>query len=121
MITKKLTNDIAKSFEELAIQVRQTKSTERRKYVVLLDQLNLVKQGKLISALNKWEKAFPGSSFIYSITASAKTDIASCYLHFDKARVAKYKQRRYAKLNELPSQTFYIGSSRSLKKRIKEH
>lgn len=63
---------------------------------------------------------FKKSKYLYIMEALEHTDILECYHAFSDARNNTLDKRAYARLNE-PSETFYVGTSKSFSSRLKQH
>jgi len=125
IIDKNLLNSIANNLEILANQVRNTAPTgQARVQSFDLDNLSVESQKPFLDELLKWERSCPDSSYIYVISAMDGVDLSDCNTAFASAKsdsIDAPQRRAFARTNNRESSTLYVGSSRSIKKRIAEH
>jgi len=120
MISKAVIDRIADNILSLSEEVRVVSFDECRKHTISFSDLSMEQQLECLSQLSDWEKSNDDNSFIYIIDAGAQVDLSACRKAFEKAKAQG--NRAYSRLNaESKSKVFYVGSSRSLSKRIKEH
>jgi len=112
-------SEIATNLEELARNVRTTTLSAKSTEVLFFSEISSRCQ-EVCDRLAAWEASRKRSSCVYIVQATDDTDHNECQRSFVKARIAKVGNRAYSRSND-PSRSFYVGSSSSLAKRIREH
>ena len=120
MISTQIINEISDNIQSLSEEVRMVSFDECREHTISFSALSCNQQSAYLLQLSDWEKENICSSYIYIIKADKQVDLAACYTAFSEAKARKKDDRAYSRLND-KSNVFYVGSSISLSKRIKEH
>lgn len=120
MIDHNFFREAAEALRDLACRVEGADVDEKKTIALKISSINGKLTDKVYHELLKWEGQNKDSRFVYTIEASKDTNLEECYQKFSSAKARKFDNRAYARLNEI-SPVFYVGSSRSLGKRIKEH
>lgn len=120
MINKEVIGNIADHLFFLSEKVRNVSYVECREHTISFSNVNLNRQKAYLLQLREWEKENDDSRFIYFIIANPDVDLSSCHKSFAEAKESKRAERAYARLNT-ESIVFYVGSSKSLSNRIKDH
>ena len=61
-----------------------------------------------------------GAKYLYIFEVSKNTNTEECYNAFRNAKENRVNNRAYARLNN-PSNVFYVGTSKSLAARLRQH
>jgi len=93
------------------------KPEETRWYVMNVDIIGGNKP-EFLDRVYEWEAV--NTAYLYIICVTGEVDLDEIERLYSLAKAKKHDGRAYARLNN-KSPTLYVGSSRSLKKRLKEH
>lgn len=118
-----LVDSAAQSLRGLAERVENNEILEVRVFDYRLAEICLAEAKELQITLDDWDQAHPGSVYIYSFIADQRSTTAQCKKAFAGAKSAKNQNRKFARLNggAESTRTLYVGSSRSLASRMKQH
>jgi len=109
----------ARLLNELSMSVRTiiSESVETWK----LNSSSLIRDGKepeVVAKVKKWAEG--GSAFLYFLSLSQNDKLAEIEAAFSLSKAKENKERQYSRLNS-HNTCLYVGSSRDLSKRLKEH
>lgn len=109
-----------RALNALAIAVNGVRPVETRSLRFRTGELDPQREPtQLLSSVATW--ALPGNQFIYYFRVEAsQTELLDLYRGAEQARAAKAAGRAYARLFDA-NQVFYVGSSRNLRSRLRQH
>lgn len=120
MINDALYKETAINLSALAKRVESAEFAELKEISIDFDSINEHTSNGVKDDICKWEKMNKGCRYIYIIQADNRTDIEKCFREYYYAKDQKKGDRAFARVNQ-PSDIFYVGSSKSLGDRIKQH
>lgn len=120
MLTKEMLEKIGTELRNLGRRVQETSVEESRCFSVPFEAIRCGQSLDQLKRLESWAKERKSAQYLYRLTVSSEVDVSQLRSAFETAKNQKAKGRAYARLQQV-SETLYVGSSRSLTSRIKQH
>ena len=114
----------AADLRALADQIEQTRAIDGFDGELCLENLQDEEETtRLISEITAWEREVPNARYLYSFTVPDTALSLRCRDALARARSRNVDNRRFSKLNGDLEESccLYVGSSRSLSSRIRQH
>ena len=116
-----LTEHTQVAMRRLADSLEGMKPSETKTWTVRTSELRAdAGPPSIVADVQQWEAGGRPSAFLYSFTATDNLDLSMVERAFADAKARERNERAYARLISV-SRCFYIGGSRSLAQRLKEH
>lgn len=108
---------------ELAQRVELSQPPERIEYTFELGQLSATEQPQLINDIRTWEGAVGSNRYIYRFTVEDESTAARLHECLKDTKSSVDNTRKYSRVNtpSANSLCMYVGSSRSITQRMRDH
>ena len=111
------------SLRELASRVEASQLPEKKEYILELSQLTASEPPTIVNDIQSWEGSAGSNRFIYRFSVENTSIANKLYECLSDAKSSSDNNRKYSRINNsnADSLCLYVGSSKSITQRIKQH